>query len=160
MLYAGFDSGVNERANALRWPRGPAKYNVAIALEMLRLRQSTLHLRLDDDDLSLSTTLVAIGNGPRYGGGKVMVPDARWDDGWFHITVVGRVSRTTLARLAPTLPRAGHIGHPAVRQFRARSVSLEGIGPIAYADGERVGPLPVAATCVPQALSLLVPPDR
>jgi diacylglycerol kinase (ATP) len=160
MLYAGLDSAVNERANALRWPHGRHKYNVAIGLEMLRLRPSKIEIRLDDKEFAVESTLVAIGNGPRYGGGKVMVPDARWDDGFFDITLVGRVSRFTLARLAPTLPRAGHIGHPAIRQFRARTVGLRGEGPMAYADGERVGPLPVVATCVPQALSVLVPPSR
>ena len=157
MLYAGLDSAVNERANALRWPRGRHRYNVAIALEMLHLRSTPILLRLDDAEVEVTSTLVAVGNGPRYGGGKVMVPDARWDDGIFHITVVGRVSRTTLARLAPTLSRAGHIGHPAVLQFRSRVVGVVGHGPIAYADGERVGPLPISATCVPQALPVLVP---
>ena len=38
MLYAGFDSGVNERANAMRWPAGKRRYDLAIALELLRLR--------------------------------------------------------------------------------------------------------------------------
>lgn len=161
MLYAGLDSAVNERANAMRFPRGRHKYNLAIALEMLRLRPTAITLRLDEEEIDVSATLVAIGNGPRYGGGKLMVPDARWDDGYFDITLVGPVSRTTLARLAPTLPRAGHIGHPAVRQFRSRTVGIAGAvgtGPIAYADGERVGPLPVSTRCVPRALSLLVPP--
>lgn len=157
MLYAGLDSAVNERANALRWPRGRHKYNVAIVLEMLRLRPTSITLRLDHEEVEVTSTLVAIGNGPRYGGGKVMVPDARWDDGMFDITLVGPVSRFTLARLAPTLSRAGHIGHPAVRQFRSRVVGVLGDGPVAYADGERVGPLPMSAICVPQALPVLVP---
>ena len=157
MLYAGFDSAVNERANMLRRPRGPAKYNIAIALEMLRLRAVDLTLHLDGSEIRSPATLVAVGNGSRYGGGKIMVPNARWDDGTFDVTLVGPVSRRTLARLAPTLPRAGHIGHPAVHTFRAREVRIDAAGPIGYADGERVGPLPLSATCVPQTLSLLVP---
>jgi diacylglycerol kinase (ATP) len=160
MLYAGLDSAVNERANTLRWPRGRHKYDIAIVMEMLRLRPAHITLTVDEEVIEVPATLVAIGNGPRYGGGKVMVPTARWDDGYLDITLVGPVSRTTLARLAPTLPRAGHIGHPAVRQFRARAVGIAGGGPVAYADGERVGPLPISTYCVPQALSLLVPPER
>ncbi|MEV6493635.1 diacylglycerol kinase family protein, partial [Actinoplanes sp. NPDC051633] len=38
VLAAGFDAIVNERANRMRWPRGPRRYDVAIALEMARLR--------------------------------------------------------------------------------------------------------------------------
>ena len=158
MCYGGFDSGVNERANRMRWPTGPRRYDVAIGLEMLRLRPRQVRLRLDDStELELSVTLVAIGNGPQYGGGKLMTPDARMDDGVFDVTVVGQVSRLTLARLAPTLPRAGHIGHPAVQQYRAKEVCLDGDDVIAYADGERMGALPLRTRCVPAALPVLVP---
>lgn len=84
------------------------------------------------------------------------------DDGIFDVTVVGPVSRLTLARLAPRLPSGGHIGHPAVSQHRSRSVGLSPGDPdvpdtVAYADGERVGALPVRTTCVPAALAVLVP---
>jgi diacylglycerol kinase (ATP) len=157
MLYAGFDSGVNERANRMRWPAGPRRYDLAIAAELVRLRSHRMRLCLDELELDGPLTLVAVGNGPRYGGGKLMCPTATVDDGSFDVTVVGPVSRLTLARLAPKLPRAGHIGHPAVSQYRAREVSLDAAGVICYADGERVGPLPVRTSCVPRALPVLVP---
>lgn len=157
MCYGGFDSAVNERANRLRWPAGPRRYDVAIGIELLRLRSHRVRLGLDGTELDLPVTLVAIGNGPQYGGGKLMTPGAKMDDGIFDVTVVGPVSRRTLARLAPTLPRAGHIGHPAVRQYRAKEVTLAGDGVIAYADGERVAALPIRTRCVPAALPVLVP---
>jgi len=34
ILSTGFDSIVNERANRLKWPNGPQRYNVAIAREL------------------------------------------------------------------------------------------------------------------------------
>ena len=155
LLYAGLDAAVNETANGLRRPRGRRRYDVAIALELLRLRPRRVRLTIDGRTDEIDITLVAVGNGPQYGGGKRMAPDARWDDGLFDITVVGKVSRFTLARLAPTLPRAGHIGHPAVTTFRGRTVTIDGdVGP-AYADGERIGPVPVTATCRPGVLRVL-----
>jgi diacylglycerol kinase (ATP) len=157
MLYAGFDSAVNERANAMAWPKGKRRYDLAIAAELLGMRSRELTLTLDDRVLQLPVTLVAIGNGPQYGGGKQMTPGATMDDGVFDVTVVGAISRLTLARLAPKLPTAGHIGHPAVAQFRATTVSLAAPSTTAYADGERMGPLPVRSTCVAGALSVLVP---
>lgn len=42
VLCAGFDSAVNERANAMRWPRGPRRYDLAIALEAVRLGTAAL----------------------------------------------------------------------------------------------------------------------
>ncbi len=162
MCYGGFDSGVNERANRMRWPTGPRRYDVAIGLELLRLRPRRVRLCFDDGELlELSVTLVAIGNGPQYGGGKLMTPDAKMDDGILDVTVVGPVSRLTLARLAPTLPRAGHLGHPAVTRYRAKEILFAGADPddrvIAYADGERVAGLPLRIRCVPAALPVLVP---
>lgn len=157
MLYGGFDSAVNERANSMRWPSGKRRYDVAIAAELLHLKPRWVRLKLDDTELELPATLVAVGNGPQYGGGKLMTPTARMDDGCFDITVVGQVSRLTLARLAPKLPRAGHLGHPAITRYRARSVSFAADDVICYADGERVGALPVLTTCVPAALPVLVP---
>ena len=38
VLSSGFDSVVNERANKMKWPKGPAKYNAAIALELPRFK--------------------------------------------------------------------------------------------------------------------------
>lgn len=160
ILYAGLDAAVNERANNLRRPRGPRRYDVAIVLELLRLRPRRIRLTVDGVTSELDVTLIAVGNGPQYGGGKRMTPDARWDDGMFDLTVVGPVSRTTLARLALKLPAAGHIGHPAVQVLRGREVTIGGDAGPAYADGERVGPLPVTVRCVPSALPVLVPVPR
>ncbi len=158
VLCAGFDSAVNERADRLRWPRGPHRYDVAIVAEIVRLAPRRFRVEIDDVTLDLAATLVAVGNAPQYGGGKRMTPEARMDDGEFAVTIVGPVSRMTLARLAPTLPRAGHIGHPAVHTYTATSVRLEAPSTLAYADGERIGPLPLSTTCIAGALPVLVPP--
>ena len=49
----GFDSLVNERANRMKWPKGPAKYNVAMAVELPKFqdRKST---RLNSSHVSES----------------------------------------------------------------------------------------------------------
>lgn len=159
VLCAGFDSATNERANAMRWPRGPRRYDLAIALELMRLRSWAFRITIDGVELNTGATLVAIGNTPGYGGGKLITPSARIDDGRFAITVVAPISRLTLARLAPKLPHGGHIGHPAVSTYVATTVTLDAPEALAYVDGERVGPLPVTTTCVAGALRVLAP-DR
>lgn len=162
LLCAGFDSAVNDRANRMRWPRGAARYNLALAVETIRLRARPFRLTLTLDDgatteLAVPATLVAVGNGSQYGGGKRIAPHARWDDGILGVTVIGPVSRMTLARLAPTLPRAGHVGHPAVQLYRAREILLDAADTVAYADGEPVGSLPIRAWVQPDALPVLAP---
>ncbi len=159
VLCAGFDSAVNQRANAMRWPHGRRRYDLAILAETVRLRARDFRVELDGHDLHLPATLVAVGNTPQYGGGKRMTPGASLTDGRFAVTVVGEVGRIALARMAPRLPRAGHLGHPAVSTYAATTVRLDAPGTVAYADGECMGTLPISTTCIPQALSILVP-DR
>lgn len=157
VMCAGFDSATNERANAMRWPRGPRRYDLAIALELMRLRSWPFRITMDGAVLALDATLVAIGNTPGYGGGKLITAGARVDDGRFAVTVVAPISRLTLARLAPKLPVGGHLGHPAVSTYEASTVTIDAPDALAYVDGERVGPLPVTTVCVPKALRVLSP---
>jgi diacylglycerol kinase (ATP) len=157
VLCAGFDSATNERANAMRWPKGPRRYDLALALETFKLAPREFTTTFDGHAQAFAATLIAVGNTPQYGGGKRMTPSASMVDGRFAITVVGPVSRLTLARLAPTLPRAGHIGHPAVSTYSASSVMLDAPATVAYADGERLQDLPVSTECIRGAVRVLVP---
>ncbi|MEO9137634.1 MAG: diacylglycerol kinase family protein [Jatrophihabitans sp.] len=158
VLCAGFDSAVTERANRMRRPKGPRRYDLAIAAEIVRLAPRPFRLELDGTELESPGMLVAIGNGPQYGGGKRITEGASMRDGTFLVTVVGPVGRVEFARMAPRLDTAGHIGHPAVTQYVAKVVRVFAPNTLGYADGERIGPLPITTECVPSALPVLVPP--
>jgi diacylglycerol kinase (ATP) len=155
VLCAGFDSAVNERANRMRWPRGPRRYDLAILAEVCALRPRPMVLTLDGERRELDVTLVAVGNGPQYGGGKRITPGAVLDDGLFDVTIVAPVSRGTLIRLTPSLNTGAHVAHPAVEVVRARTVELSAADVVAYADGERIAPLPVSTRCEPGAVRVL-----
>jgi diacylglycerol kinase (ATP) len=156
VLAAGFDAMVNERANRMRWPRGPRRYDLAILFEMARLRPRLYGLELDGADHSFQGTLVAVGNCASYGGGMRIVPAADPADGLLDVVIAAPLSRAALARLRPRLQRGTHVTDPRVTAFRARQVRLHADGIIGYADGERIGPLPLEVTCVPGAVRLLV----
>ena len=160
VLCWGFDAAVAELGARLPWPRGPRRYDVAIAAHTLALRHRPVGVALDDAPAVTTTALlVAVGNGGWYGGGKRMVPQASPDDGRLGVTVIGPVTRRLLARLAPTLPVAGHVGHPAVTFAAAGRVRLTSTDPVAaWADGERVASLPLTVTTRAGALTLLRAP--
>ena len=155
VLAAGFDAIVNERANRMRWPRGPRRYDLAIVLEMARLRAYHYDLELDGVNRSFDGVLVAVGNCPSYGGGLRICPDADPGDGLLDIVVAAPLGRAALARLKPRLRRGTHVTDPRVTAYRARHVRLGATGIIGYADGERIGPLPLDVSCVPGAVRLL-----
>ncbi|PGH51244.1 diacylglycerol kinase [Streptomyces sp. Ru87] len=158
VLASGFDSRVNDRGNRLRWPAGRFRYDVALLAELAALRPVPYRIGLDGaPPEEVEATLVAVGNGPSYGGGMRICAGARCDDGLFDITVVGPCSRRTLLRVFPRVYRGTHLTHPAVTVHRVRSVTLEAAGITAYADGEPLGPLPLTAETVPGAVRLLVP---
>ncbi|WP_121391974.1 diacylglycerol/lipid kinase family protein [Actinokineospora cianjurensis] len=156
VLCAGFDSAVNERVNRMRWPPGRRRYDLAIVAELAALRHRPLVVDTGDERLELVATMVAVGNTPYYGGGIPVCPAAAPADGLLEITVVGEASRIDLLRILPTLRTGDHVRHPFVHTLRARRVEL---GPpndwIAYADGERLGPLPITIDCVPGALTVV-----
>ena len=152
VMGAGFDSAVNERANGMRWPRGPMRYNLAILAELGVFRPKAFTLTLDGERHDVDALLIAVANAPAYGGGLRVAPDARLADGLLDVVVVAPMSKPTFLRLLPKVRTGNHLGHPAVTVYRAGVVELAGEGQTAYADGERLAALPVRAECVPGAL--------
>jgi diacylglycerol kinase (ATP) len=155
VLCCGFDSAVTDRANRLRWPRGPRRYDVAILVELARLRPVELTLVLDGRSQTLPVTLVAVGNTPWYGGGMKVCPGADPSDGLFDVTVIGPMSRRDMLGSRPRLTEGSHISRPGVTVHRAACVELSAPGVTTYADGEPVAPLPTVAECIPGALRIV-----
>jgi diacylglycerol kinase (ATP) len=156
VLCCGFDSAVTDRANRLRWPRGRRRYDLAVLLELARLRPYEITLRLDDGGArTLHATMIAVGNTAWYGGGLEICPGADPADGLFDVTVVGPLTRRELVRARPRLADGTHVDSPSVSVFRAARVELACPGVTTWADGEPVAPLPVVAECVPGALRVV-----
>ena len=150
ILSTGFDSVVNERANSLLWPRGPQRYNVAIALELPRFSPINYRLELDTEVIETEAMLIAIANGRSYGGGMFVCPQARLDDGLFDVMILEPVSKVEFLKVFPKVYSGSHIRHPKVKIQRSAKVKLTADA-IAYADGERIGSAPISAECISQA---------
>ena len=155
VLGAGFDAAVNERANGMGYPRGARRYDLAILLELARLRARRYTIVLDGEPHERDAVLVAVGNTASYGGGMRICPAADPTDGLLDV-VVADVDRRTLMRIKPRVYAGTHVDHPRVRVYRAATVVLAAEGVVTYADGERALPLPVTVACVPSALTLPV----
>jgi len=162
VLASGFDSKVNDRANAMRWPRGAARYTIAILVEFLRLRGIPYEVVLDLADgsthrLTGDLVMATVGNGATYGGGIPICPDADITDGLLDVTLVRPAGRLHLLRLLPRVFRGTHPSIPEVETYRVRRARLASPGVTAYADGDPIGPLPLTIEVAPRALTLFVP---
>ena len=156
ILSTGFDSIVNEKANTLSWPKGPMKYNLAIAIELPRFAPRHYEIVLDDRTISTQAMLIAVANGRSYGGGMLVCPHADISDGYFDVMVLHPVSKLEFMKVFPRVFKGTHITHPAVEIVRSKSVKITSEA-VAYADGERIGQLPVSAQCMPGALMTWLP---
>ncbi|MFY9913378.1 MAG: YegS/Rv2252/BmrU family lipid kinase [Nocardioidaceae bacterium] len=157
VLATGFDSLVNERANRLRWPHGQLRYHVATLAELRVFNPVTYTLEIDGRRLLHDAMLVAIGNGPSYGGGLRICEGALLDDGLLDVVIIKPISKAELLAVYPRLMRGTHVRHPAYEHHRVRRVSVAAPGIVAYGDGERIGPLPLSVECVQAALTVCVP---
>jgi diacylglycerol kinase (ATP) len=156
VLAAGFDAVVNERANRMTWPRGQMRYNLATLAELRTFEPLHYELDLDGEPRQLRATLVAIGNGPSFGGGLRIAEGAILDDGLLDVVVIGPVTKPELVRTYPKLFNGTHVDHPQFSRHRVRKVTVACPGIVGYADGERYGALPLTVECVPKALQVLV----
>jgi diacylglycerol kinase (ATP) len=147
ILSTGFDSVVNEKANSMRWPRGQQRYNLAIALELPRFTPIEYQITTDTRTFTTKAMLIAIANGRSYGGGMLVCPHAKLDDGLFDVMILKPVSKLEFIKVFPKVFSGSHITHPAVEIFRTKKITLVADA-IAYADGERIGPAPVSAECI------------
>lgn len=157
VLSAGFDATVNETANRMRWPRGPRRYTLAMVWELLRMRPIAYRLAIDGERREVRALLAAVANGTSFGGGMLIAPEARFDDGQLDVFLVAPLSRLQFIRLFPSVFAGAHVSNPAVSIVRAARVRLEADGAVGYADGERLGPLPLDVEVVAGALRVLAP---
>ena len=155
VLAAGFDAKVNQRANAMTWPPGQMRYNLATLAELRVFEPVHYVLELDDRTLSLDAMVVAVGNGPSYGGGLRIAEGAQLDDGLLDVVVIKQMSKRQLIRTFPKLFSGTHVTHPAYERHQVKRVTVAAPGIVAYADGERFGTLPLTIDVAPRALRVL-----
>ena len=143
ILSAGFDALDNERANLMTRPPGRSRYTIALLVELARLRPIDYTLTLDGVEHRERAMLVAVANNVSFGGGMKVAPDASLDDGLFDVVYVKPLGRLAFLRIYPRVFAGTHVTDPRDVVQRARSVRIDAAGVVAYADGERIAPLPV-----------------
>lgn len=154
VVSAGFDAVVNERANRMTRPRGPSRYTIALIRELATFRPRSYTITIDGVRREQRAMLVSVANTPSFGGGMRIVPHADVADGMLDVFIVHPLSRAGLIAVFPKVFAGEHIHHPAVEFVRARKVVIEADDIVAYADGERIGALPVEVEVAPGVLSV------
>lgn len=158
-LYAGIDSLTSKLVNRLhRLPAG-MQYPVAAVWAIATHRSTDYRIVVDGVSQSISAHTVIVANSGYYGSGMHVAPSARMDDGLLDIVVFAAAGRWRLLKALGMIYSGTHLQLPEVTVQTGRVVAIGSTGPVdAYADGDRVGPLPVGARVRPGGLSVIAPP--
>ena len=103
--------------------------------------------------------VVAFANGQQYGGGALIAPLARLDDGLVDVVSIADAPLAEMLWHMPLMPIGRIHGYRRYTRTPAQSAVLTGSGPIAYhRDGEPEPPVDkLVVTVRPRALRVLVP---
>jgi diacylglycerol kinase (ATP) len=158
----GFDAAVGlafqERTrNGAR--RGVLGYVRAGLTQVFSYRATPLRFEGAAEPLPPRALLVTFANGPQYGGGAVIAPGARLDDGVLDVVLIEDEARLRLLLEAPRLFLGGIASLGAYRRVAVTSLVVEGETPLLHhCDGEPEAPAArLAVRLVPRALRVLVP---
>jgi len=161
-LGIGFDATVSIQSRTITRVHGFALYALA-ALRTIAFYYQTpyLNIQFDDDSVEQAALLLAIGVGPRIGGGFYLTPDAIFDDALLDSCLVDPMNRALMLRLLPEAMRGTHVSSDYVTMRRNQRIEI--ISDIAlpiHVDGEifayhEDNVRQVSITAIPSALPVM-----
>ena len=159
----GFDAYVGKIYNETPGhSRGIAPY-VQIALtEFFNYTPEHLTLACNGQTYHYTPLILTVANTEQYGGGAIIAPGARPDDGLFDVVMIPRTDPLTIVTQIPKLFLGGMHTFPHSKTHRTSSLTITRAAPgPAHVDGESFMAGPVLQyTMLHQALKVLVPPKK
>ncbi len=133
----GLDGRVAAEAGRRRRLGGRAMYVSALLSALRGHRPAHVDISVDGRTVPGYVTLIAVTNGPTFGGGFRICPHARLDDGQLDLCVGDAMGRLAILRLVPRVLRGTHLGHAKVWYARGAAITLTSREPLPLqADGE------------------------
>ena len=120
-------------------------------------RERRVRVTVDDKTVADGPmNLVGVANGLYAGGGMMLSPDAKIDDGKLDVITASGLSRTEIVRELARIHKGGHVKNAKVRIMQGEGVSIETFSPedamLIEADGNVRGMTPAEFRVMPKAL--------
>ncbi len=137
-LGIGFDAVVTIRSHRLPVVRGFLMYLTAVVQTIILNHDPALmQIETEGKQWEQSNLMLTMCNGPREGGGFLVAPDAKLDDGLFHYAMIRKVSRPMMFRLIPEVMRGTHGRFKSVLLGSCTRMQVKADRPLyIHADGE------------------------
>lgn len=158
----GFGTEITvETDEGLKKLLGGLAYLITGIARVGRIEPTTARVHGADFEWNGAFLALGVGNGRQAGGGRVLCPDARIDDGLLDLTVIPELSGEVAASIATLLREGGRAALERVAgQARLRAVRIEAEQPFALnLDGEPVLARRFDLKCVPARVRMHLPPD-
>lgn len=157
-----FDAAVNIQSRKITRIYGFLMYLTATVKSIIENYNPThMKFSIDGETTEKDLLMFTIGNGPREGGGFMVTPAAKNNDGVFHYLMVDPISRPMMFRLLPEVMAGKHEKYPFVkiRTFKTLAFEANRAVPI-HLDGELWAPYEtdvrkVTIEMIPGAIQLL-----
>lgn len=158
----GFDAVVGFEALKLKRLHGFPSYIVAALKTILLYFQApTVQIEMDGQTYTQPALMVSLMNGRRLGGGFMMAPNGKMDDGLLDLCIAGQVSRLGILALIPRFMAGTQASHPAIQTQQAAAIKVSAIdGTLpAHGDGETLCTAGQALTIsiVPELMDVITP---
>jgi diacylglycerol kinase (ATP) len=154
----GFDSTALELIHGSWLPRSKLLNTVSALRALWRTEAARVRVTWEGGAFEGPAMLVAATNTRSYGGGFLLTPDARTDDGQLDVCVIGDIGRVRMILEFPRIFAGTHGGRPGVTLARSPWVRIESLGaplPVCL-DGELASHVtPVELRCEPGAVRAL-----
>jgi YegS/Rv2252/BmrU family lipid kinase len=137
-LGIGFGAIVTIRSHRLPLLRGFLMYFTAV-LQAIIVDHNPIHMQIETDTEKWEQGVIylILCNGPREGGGFLIAPDAKIDDGILHYALIRDVSRPMMFRIVPEVMKGTHGRFKEVKMGTCKRLSLTANRPLyIHADGE------------------------
>lgn len=155
---AGMGADVVHRVNSStkRWG-SQITYIKAIVQTFLDFKHKHISLKTDDWSWEGDAMAIVVANGKYFGAGLGIAPDAETGDGFFNVTILGKISVWDYLKNLPRLKKLKHITHKEIHYKHASRIELNSTDKNCglEADGEFFGYLPATIEVLHQRLRFL-----
>jgi diacylglycerol kinase (ATP) len=137
-LGIGFDAIVTIRSHKLPIVKGFLMYLTAVIQTIfLNHHPARVQIQTENEQWEDSVLMVTLCNGPREGGGFMLSPDSKIDDGKMEFLTVKKVSRAMMFRLVPEFMKGTHMRFKQIRMGEFNKFNITSDLPLyIHADGE------------------------
>lgn len=153
-----FDAEVTRDANNSKSALGPVQYWMSLAKVIFTYNAVPIKVEVDGTAYEDKTFCLNVGNCMFAGGGMMIVPNAKPDDGLFTVTHIKNVSRWTVIRNVAALGDGTFTKLDNVEQYTGKNVKVTSPEPVwLEVEGEVLGEAPFEFQVLPASVKVLVP---